>query len=322
MRASSGEPHVGARLAGGLAGAAVVAAERPVPMERERDVAVRAAAGRAAGAAVESGRDTAAVEQQDPLPASLGEATQLGEERRGERVARLVPQVDDANRGQRRRDPAAELEPLERVPGLRARRRRAEDRHRPLERGPLGGDGAGVVARIRLLLVRGVVLLVDADHAERRERREHCRAGADHDTGLAGDDPLPLVPPLGLREAGVQKRDAVAEARAEAAERLRRERDLRHEDDRAAARGERGLAGADVDLGLAAARRAGEEDVAAAAPEQALDPLRARAPATRRDGRARARRREPTSRPPPAARHAASPAAVRSSASARAGVEP
>ena len=31
--------------------------------------------------------------------------------------------------------------------------------------------------------------------------------------------------PLGLREAGVEKRDAVAEARAEAAERLRRERD-------------------------------------------------------------------------------------------------
>ena len=65
---------------------------------------------------MESGRDTAAVEEQDPLPASLGKATQLGEERRRERVARLVPQVDDANRGQRRRNPAAEFEPLERVP--------------------------------------------------------------------------------------------------------------------------------------------------------------------------------------------------------------
>ncbi len=135
-------------------------------MQREGDVAVRAAAGRAAGAAVERGRDTAAVEEQDPFAASLREAAQLGEERRGERVARLVPEVDDANRGQRRRDPAAELEPLERVPGLRPRRRRAEDRDRALERGALGGDGAGVVARIRLLLVRGVVLLVDADHAE------------------------------------------------------------------------------------------------------------------------------------------------------------
>ena len=205
------------------------------------------------------------------MPPSFREPAELGEERRRERIARLLAQVDDANGGHRRRDPAAELEPLERLPGLGPRRRRAEDRDRSLERGPLGGDGAGVVARIRLLLVRGVVLLVDADHPERRERREHGRAGAHDDRSLAGDDPLPLVPPLGLGEAGVEQRDPVAEAGAEAAERLRRQRDLGHEHDRAAARGEGGLAGADVDLGLAAAGRAGEEDVAAAAREQALD---------------------------------------------------
>ena len=115
---------------------------------------------------MERGRDAAAVEEQDRLAASLRKPAQLGEERRRERVARLLAQVDDANRGHRRRDPAAELEPLERVPRLRPRRRRAEDRDGSLERGPLGGDGAGVVARVRLLLVRGVVLLVDADHAE------------------------------------------------------------------------------------------------------------------------------------------------------------
>ena len=126
------------------------------------------------------------------------------------------------------------------------------------------------------------MLLVDADHAERRERREDGRAGADDDGRLAGDDPLPLVPPLGLGEAGVEQRDPVAEARAEAAERLRRQRDLGHEHDRAAAGGERRLAGADVDLGLAAAGRAREEDVPAAAREERLDSLRARAPATRR----------------------------------------
>ena len=158
------------------------------------------------------------------------------------------------------------------MPGLRPRRRRAEDRDGSLERGPLGGDRAGVVARIRLLLVRGVVFLVDADHAERRERREHGRARADHDGRLTGDDSLPLVPPLGLREARVQQRHAVAEARTKAAERLRRERDLRDEDDRAAAGGEGGCAGADVDLGLAAAGRAGEEDVASAGRQQRLDP--------------------------------------------------
>ena len=80
------------------------------------------------------------------------------------------------------------------------------------------------------------MLLVDADDAERRQRREDGRARADDDRRLAGDDPLALVAPLGLGEAGVEHRDAVAEARAEAAERLRRQRDLRHEHDRAAPR--------------------------------------------------------------------------------------
>ncbi len=73
----------------------------------------------------------------------------------------------------------------------------------------------------------------------------------------------------------MEQRDPVSEAREEAAERLRRQGDLRHEHDRFAAGSERGLAGADVDLGLAAAGRAGEEDVpAAAACEEALDPLK------------------------------------------------
>ena len=116
------------------------------------------------------------------------------------------------------------------------------------------------------------MLLVHADHADGTERREHGRAGADDDRRLAGDDPLPLVSPLRLREARVEHGDALAEAGPEAAERLRRQRDLRHEDDRAAARGEGGLAGPDVDLGLAASGRAGEQDVAAAARGELLDP--------------------------------------------------
>ena len=259
-----GRAAIRARLPRGLAAAAVVAAEGAVRVERERDVAVPAATRDAAGAAVKRRCDAAPVEEQDRLAAPLREPAQLGEKRRRERIAGFVAQVDDADGGHRRGDPAAELEPLERVPGLGPRRRRAEDRDRALESRPLGGDGAGVVARVRLLLVRRVVFLVDADHAERGERREHRRARADDDGRLALDDPLPLVPPLGLGQAGVEQRDAVAEARAEAAERLRGERDLRHEDDRAAAGRERGLAGADVDLGLPAAGRAGQEDVAAA----------------------------------------------------------
>ena len=83
---------------------------------------------------------------------------------------------------------AAELDPLEPRPALRPRRRAAEERDGALERGPLGRDGARVVARVGLLLVRGVVLLVDADQAEvarparrrpsaRRRRRAPRRRG-------------------------------------------------------------------------------------------------------------------------------------------------
>ena len=267
-------------------------------MQRERDVAVQAAAGRAASAAVKRRSDSAPVEQEDRLPAFLREPAELGEEWRGERVAHLVAQVDDADGRHRRRDPAAELEPFERVPGLRSRCRRAEDRDRTLERRSLGGDGASVVPRIGLLLVRGVVLLVDADHPERRERREHGRPRADDDRSLARDDPLPLVAPLSLGQARVEKCDAVTEARAETAERLWRERDLGHEHDRAAARGKRRLACADVDLGLAAAGRAFEQDVAAAAHEQDRDPreralLRLRELGRRRLRGQRGRRQQP-----------------------------
>ena len=183
------------------------------------------------------------------------------EQRRRERIARLAAQVDDAHRRQLARDAAAELDPLERLPALRPRRRAAEDGDRAFERRALRRDRARVVARIGLLLVRGVVLLVDADQPEAVDGREDRRAGADDDACVACRDPQPLVAPLGLRQSRVEQRDAFAEARAEAADGLRRERDLRHEHDRAEPALERGRAGLEVDLGLAAAGRAVEEEV-------------------------------------------------------------
>src|SRR5581483_5923379 len=99
-----------ARVSGRLAGAAMVAAERAVSVQGEGDVAVRAAPGRAAGAAVQRGSDAAPVEEEDRLAASFREPAQLGEERRGERVARLLSQVADPHDGERRGDPPAELE--------------------------------------------------------------------------------------------------------------------------------------------------------------------------------------------------------------------
>jgi hypothetical protein len=102
------------------------------------------------------------------------------------------------------------------------------------------------------------VLLVDDDQPEPAHRREHRRARADDDAGLARRDPLALVAPLGLGQAGVEHGDPLAEARLEAAERLRGERDLGDEHDRAQSPLERGRAGLEVDLGLAAARRSEE----------------------------------------------------------------
>src|SRR5262249_58223897 len=134
-------------------------------VEQERDVAVRAADRHAAGAAVERRRDAAAVEQQDRLVAALDDALERLEQRRGERIAGLAAEVDHAHRRQPARDASAELDPLEGRPALRPRRRAAEDRHGALQRRPLPRDGARVVPRIRLLLVRRILLLVAADQA-------------------------------------------------------------------------------------------------------------------------------------------------------------
>ena len=117
------------------------------------------------------------------------------------------------------------------------------------------------------------MLLVDADQAESRHRREHGGARADHDRRLAGGDPLPLVPSLRVGQPRVEDRDPVAEAGLEAAEGLRGERDLRDEDDRASPALERRRAGLKVDLGLAAPRRTGEEQVRAAFVERGHDPV-------------------------------------------------
>ena len=70
----------------------------------------------------------------------------------------------------------------------------------------------------------------------------------------------------------MEDRDRVAEAGPEAADGLRRERDLGHEHDRPEPPLERRRGGLEVDLGLAAAGRPVEQEVAAAAVERADDP--------------------------------------------------
>ena len=97
------------------------------------------------------------------------------------------------------------------------------------------------------------MLLVDDDQAEVAERREDGGPRADADAGRAGAQPPPLVEALALGEAGMEDGHAVAEARGDAADRLRGQADLGNEQDRAAAALERRLDGREVDLGLAGA---------------------------------------------------------------------
>ena len=156
-------------------------------------------------------------------------------------------------------DPARQLQARQLQPGLRARRRGAGDEHGAAVLGAVAGDGAGVVGRVALLLVGGVVLLVDDDQAEVADRGEDGRARADADARLAAAQPPPLVVALAGREGRVEDREAVAEAGAEAGDGLRGEADLGDEDDRAAAALQRRLDRGQVDLGLARAGDAVEQ---------------------------------------------------------------
>ncbi len=76
------------------------------------------------------------------------------------------------------------------------------------------------------------MLLVDDDRAQVADRGEDRRAGADHDPLAAAAQRLPGGEALALAQRRVEQGHVVAEGGAEAAERLRRQRDLRHQHDR------------------------------------------------------------------------------------------
>ncbi len=94
-------------------------------------------------------------------------------------------------------------------------------------------------------------------------RREERRACPDDDPRGAVRDTIALVAALGVGERGVHQRDRVAEALAEPSHGLRRQCDLRDEDDGAEPAFEGRRARMQVDLGLPAPRRPGEEEVVA-----------------------------------------------------------
>ena len=122
------------------------------------------------------------------------------------------------------------------------------------------------------------MLLVDDDQPEPLDRGEDGRARADGDPRLAGAQPPPLVVALALAQRRVQQRDRVPEARREARDGLRRQRDLRDERDHALATLQRRRRRAQVDLGLA---RAGDAVQQVRLARRGLDRRQRRRPARR-----------------------------------------
>ena len=111
------------------------------------------------------------------------------------------------------------------------------------------------------------MLLVDHDQAQVLHGGKDRAARAHHHPRIAQADAPPFVAALAVGEAAVQNRRLRPEARAEPAHHLRREGDLRHEDDRALARLERLGHHGQVHLGLAAAGDAVQKKRALAPPK-------------------------------------------------------
>ena len=78
---------------------------RAPAVQRQADVAVRAAEPAAAGAAVQRRRGTAPVEQEDRPPTLVGERAEPVAQRARERVVGVASEVDDLDRRQRTADP-------------------------------------------------------------------------------------------------------------------------------------------------------------------------------------------------------------------------
>ena len=143
------------------------------------------------------------------------------------------------------------------LPGLERRRGGAQHAGRAEDRRTHHRDVAAVIHRRLALLEGRLVLLVDDDEAEVRERGEDGRTRADHHPRLPERHRHPGVEPLAGGKMTVPDDylgAEVGEAGAEPADRLRRKRDFRDEEDRGPAFGDDLTNEGHVDLRLAGAR--------------------------------------------------------------------
>ena len=104
------------------------------------------------------------------------------------------------------------------------------------------------------------MLLVHDDQADVRRGREEGRARADDDRALAASHQFPLGVAFGIFEARVEDRDLTGETIGEPGDDLRGQRDLRHQDQRLPPGTHRRPGGAQIDLGLARAGDAVQQE--------------------------------------------------------------
>ena len=264
-------PHLAAAFRAaerhGLVGAAVVT-DQPGALHVDRQARIARGTGRdpAAARAVQRRRVAAAVQVDEDLAAVRQGALDRRQDRLGQPIAgRVMPQVDHADpRLARTAGPFGQVDPAI-AAGIGIRQ--------ALEGGGSGsqhdrdamagrarhGQVASRVPEALLLLVGRVMLLVDDDDAEARQRGEHGGARADHDGRRAGAGGPPRGQALGVGHRRVERDDGDGQSAAEACDQLRREGDFRNQHHRASAGVEYALDQVQVDLGLAAAGHAIEQ---------------------------------------------------------------
>ena len=226
----------------------VVASKRALPtVLGQCDTARWALCDRPTSGTAHARRKATTVEEDDRLMAGLQAFANRGMKRPGKkRVPRrafsVAAQVDDLDLGHRgacgarrqREQPDSPL--VGPMVGLDRRRRAPEHAHRTCVLRPKQRHVASMVAKALVLLERRVVLLVDDDQSQIRDRRKQRGTCPNRDLHSPPSKRLPGVVALTRGETTVKNGDVVAEAGAEPSDELRCERDLRNEQHRATPR--------------------------------------------------------------------------------------
>ena len=148
---------------------------------------------------------------------------------------------------------------------------RAQDERRAIALRQVNRGFARMVMRFGhpgRLLVAGIMLFIEHDQAEVRHWRKERRPRADDYFDGAGSSPLPGVVALAHRQAAMHKRHLTGKALRYAPDRLRRQGDLRHKQNRAPPLRQRFTNRTKVNLGFSAAGHAVQEKLLGCLPRQ------------------------------------------------------